>query len=175
MPTLPCSVQEWTSVQACGARNTINTILLTKSRSLGASATAQYCMLADRLAGLPGRRLCTWAQLDLSQCYNWTPIFFSFLYLLVMWSSCDHFVTYCSCDIYCSVTPIVLWPIVQGDSIVPVTPIVPGTLLFSFTISTGSLWPCSLRLDFLYLTVHRAIKSPFPHSSLVPSLSRYLL
>ena len=54
-------------------------------------------------------------------------------------------------------------------TIVPVMPIVLETLLFSFTISTGSLWLYSLRLDFLYLTVHRAIRSPFPHSSLVPS------
>ena len=67
MPTLPCSVEEWTSVQARGARNTINTILLTKSGSLRASATAQYCMLVDRLPGLPGHRPCTQAWLDLLQ------------------------------------------------------------------------------------------------------------
>ena len=103
---------------------------------------------------------------------NWPPFFFFFTFLyicLIMWSSCDHFVTYCSCDVHCSVMSIVLWPIVQVDSIVPVTPIVLVTLLFSFTISTGSLWPYSLGLDFLYFTVHRAIRAPFPHSSLVPS------
>ena len=90
-------------------------------------------------------------------------LFFYFLYSFsVMWSSCDHFVTYCSCDIHCSITSIVLWPIVQNDSIVPVMPIVLVTLLFSFTISTSSLWPYSLRLDFLYLMVLRAIRALSP-------------
>ena len=102
-------------------------------------------------------------------CYGLTPhfLFFTLLYsFLVMWSSCDHIVTHCSCDIYCSVTSIVLWPIVQGDSIVPVMPIVLVTLLFSNTISTSSLWPYSLRLDFLYLTVQTSNQSPFP--TLIP-------
>ena len=90
-------------------------------------------------------------------------LFLYFLYFLschviVMWSLCDLL----SCDIYCSVMSIVLWPIVQGDSIVPVTPIVLVTLLFSFTISTSSLWPYSLRPDFLYLMVLRAIRALFP-------------
>ena len=98
---------------------------------------------------------------------NWPPFsFFTFLYFfLVMWLSSDHFVTCCSCDIYCSVTSIVLWPIVQGDSIVPVMTV---TLLFSFTISTSRLWPYSLRLDFLYLTVQQCNQSPIPTLILCP-------
>ena len=93
---------------------------------------------------VPGRGIMLWN--------NPHFLFFYLLYLfLVMWSSCDHIVTHCSCDVYCSVTSIVLWPIVQGDSIVPVTLIIPVTLLFSFTISTSSLWPYSLRLDFCIL------------------------
>ena len=102
---------------------------------------------------------------------NWPPfsLFYFLYFFLIMWSSCDHFVIYCSCDVYCSVTSIVLWPIVQSDSIVPVMSIVLVTPLFSITISTSSLWPYSLRLDFLYRMVHRAIRVPFPHSSLVPS------
>ena len=63
------------------------------------------------------------------------------------YESCS--VTYCPCD-----------------AIVLVTFIVPVTLLFSFTISTGSLWPYSLRLDFLYLTVQTSNQSPFP--TLIP-------
>ena len=109
-------------------------------------------------------------------CYEMTPIFLYFLNsFLVMWLSCDHIVTHCSSDIYCSVTSIVLWPIVQGDSIVPGTPIVLVTLLFSFTISTDSLWPYSLRLDFCILWYRQAIRVLSPLSSLVPSLSRYSL
>ena len=61
------------------------------------------------------------------------------------------------------------WPIVQGDSIVPVTPIVPVTLLFSFTISTGSLWPYSLRLDFCILWYRQAIRALSPLSFPCPS------
>ena len=76
----------------------------------------------------------------------WNNHHFLLLYVLcsflVMWSSCDHIVT------YCSVTSIVLWPIVQGDSIVPVTPIVLVTLLFSNTISTSSVM-----IDLLLLVV----------------------
>ena len=103
------------------------------------------------------------------RCYETNPIF-SLLYLsLVMWSSCDHIVTHCSCDVYCSVMSIVLWPIVQGDSIVPVMAIVAVTLLFSITISTSSLWPYSLRLDFCILQYRQAIRVLFPLSSLVPS------
>ena len=64
------------------------------------------------------------------------------------------------------VTSIVLWPIVQGDSIVPVTPIILVTLLFSFTISTSSLWPYSLRLDFCILWYRQAIRALFP--TLIP-------
>ena len=113
-----------------------------------------------------------------AHCYKTTPIFcyFTFITLfLFMWSSCVHIVTYCSSDIYCSVTSIVLWPIVQGDSIVPVTVIVLVTQLFSFTISIGSLWPYSLRLDFCILRYRQAIRVLSPLSSLVPSLSRYSL
>ena len=110
---------------------------------------------------------------DVQECYKLTP--FSFFYLLVMWSSCDHFVTYCSCDIYCSVMSIVLWPIVQADSIVPVMPIILVILLFSFTISTSSIWPYTLRLDFLYLTVQQCNQRSFPTLILCPSLSKYLL
>ena len=102
-----------------------------------------------------------------TMCYEMTPIsFFTLLYFddsfLVMWSSCDHIVTHCTCDGYCSVMSIVLWPIVQGDSIVPVTPIVLVTLLFSFTISTSSLWPYSLRLDFCILRYRQAIRVLIP-------------
>ena len=48
--------------------------------------------------------------------------------------------------------------------------IVSVTLLFPYTISTSSLWPYSLRLDFLYLMVHRAIRPPFlTHPLSLPS------
>ena len=103
--------------------------------------------------------------LDFCIVTNWPPFsfYFTFFYfLLVMWSSYDYFVTYCSHDVHCSVTSIVLWPIVQGDTIVPVTPIVSVTLLFSFTISTSSLWPYSLRLDFCILQYRQAIRVLFP-------------
>ena len=49
-----------------------------------------------------------------------------------------------------------------SDSIVQVMAIVPVTLLFSFTISTGSLWPYSLRLDFCILWYRQAIRVLFP-------------
>ena len=102
------------------------------------------------------------------------PHFLVLYFFSIMWSSCDHMMTYCSCDVYCSVMSIVLWPNVQGDSIAPVTPIVPVTLLLLFTISTSSCWPYSLRLDFLYLTVHRAIRALSPLIP-CPLHSRYLL
>ena len=101
--------------------------------------------------------------------YDWNLISFSFS-LLVMWLSFDHSVTYCSSGTIVLVTPIVLWPIIQGDSFVPVMAIVLVTQLFSFTISTSCLWPYSLRLDFLYLTVHRAIRVLSPLSYLALSI-----
>ena len=52
--------------------------------------------------------------------------------------------------------------------------IVPVTLLLLFSISTSSCWPYSLRLDFLYLTVHRAIRALSPLIP-CPLHSRYLL
>ena len=61
---------------------------------------------------------------------------------------------------------IVLLPIVQGDSIVPVTAIVLVTLLFSYTISTSGLWLYSLRLDFCILQYRQAIRALFP--TLIP-------
>ena len=60
--------------------------------------------------------------------------------------------------------------IVQGDSIVPVTAIVLVTLLFPITISTSSLWPYSLRLDFCILRYRLAIRALFP--TLIPLSSR---
>src|SRR6266581_3775473 len=51
------------------------------------------------------------------------------------------------------VTTIVLVTHCSRDSIVLMTTIVVVTLLFCSTISTVRLWPYSLRLDFLYLTV----------------------
>ena len=77
------------------------------------------------------------------------PFSFYFTFCIsfsVTWSSCNHFVTYCSCDVYCSVTSIVLWPIVWGDSMVPVTTIVLVTIVLLY-----SLWPYDLRLDFCVL------------------------
>ena len=47
-------------------------------------------------------------------------------------------------------------------------PIVHVTLLFSFTTSTGSLWPYSLRLDFCILRYRQAIRVLSPLLSLVP-------
>ena len=107
---------------------------------------------------------------DLDSNLLWNDPHFLFftltLLFLIMWSSCDHIVTHCTCDGYCPVTSIVLWPIVQGDSIVPVTAIVLVTLLFSFTISTSSLWPYSLRLDFCILRYRQPIRVLFP--TLIP-------
>ena len=107
-----------------------------------------------------------------SPVMKWPPFSFSLTLLyfvdsfLVMWSSYDHIVTHCTCDGYCPVTSIVLWPIVQGDSIVPATAIVLVTLLFYFTISTSSLWLYSLRLDFCILRYRRAIRALIP--TLIP-------
>ena len=114
--------------------------------------------------------LHTWVTL----CYETAPIFLFFYFtfidsFLVMWLSCDHIVTHYTCDGYCSIPSIVLWPIVQGDSIVPVMAIVLVTLLFSFTISTSSLWPYSLRLDFCILWYRQAIRVLSPLSSPCPS------
>ena len=75
--------------------------------------------------------------------------------------SCDHhvitYVTYCSHDVY---HVYCMWPIVQVTFIVPVTSIV------LVTISTSSLWPYSLRLDFLHLMVQQCNQSPIP--TLIP-------
>ena len=104
----------------------------------------------------------------------WNNPHFLLLYFMfvnsfpVMWSSCDHIVTHCSCDGYCSITSIVLWPIVQGDSIVPVTPIVPVTLLFSFTISIG---PIASDLTFVSYGTDKQSES-FPHSHPLSSPSQ---
>ena len=97
-----------------------------------------------------------------------SPHFFFFTYFyfidsfLVMWSSCDHIVTYCTCDGYCSVTSIVLWPIVQGDSFVPVMAIVLVTLLFSLTICHGRTYFYLIFLYFIwiYLMKHSCL-SPY--------------
>ena len=110
------------------------------------------------------RLVWTFRLLWIAQLLRISPHFFSLLtftslwliscHVIVMWSHSDLL----CCDGYCSITSIVLWPIVQGDSIVPVTSIVSVTLLFSFTISTSSLWPYSLRLDFCILRYRQAIR-----------------
>ena len=93
----------------------------------------------------------------LTRCYETTPIFFSFHLLYSILSR----------------HVIVMW--LHSDSIVPVTPIVLVTPLFLFTISTSSLWPYSLRLDFCILWYRQAIRVLSPLSSLAPFHSRYSL
>ena len=107
-------------------------------------------------------------------CYEMTPIFFLLYFtyftschVSVMWPHCDSLFLW-----QLLFRHIVLWPIVQGDSIVPVTPIVLVTLLFSCTISTSSLWPYSLRLDFCILRYRQAIRAPFPTLIPCPLLSQ---
>src|SRR6266571_8175433 len=63
------------------------------------------------------------------------------------------YVTYFPCDVYCPFDSLFSGLIVLVTTIVVVTAIVLVTLLFCSTISTVCLWPYSLRLDFLYLTV----------------------
>ena len=97
-----------------------------------------------------------------------------------MWSHVITAVIYCPSDFIVQVIPIVsplsvspiyrsplfLWPIVSLWLYCSVMLIVLVTSLFSFTISTSSLWPYSLRLDFCILRYRQAIRVPFP--TLIP-------
>ena len=81
-------------------------------------------------------------------------------------------VTYCPCDMYCSCLLIghhCLSDLLSRWHYCPCDGYCLVPLLFSITIRTTSLWPYSLRLGFLYLTVHRAIRALYPLSSLVSS------
>ena len=71
-------------------------------------------------------------------------LYFLSVFLLVMWSSCDHFCDYCSCDVNCSITSIVCDP-----------------------LSKWHHCPYSLRVDFCILRYNNAIRA-LPHSHPLP-------
>ena len=126
------------------------------------------------------------------------PHFFSFTFLQVLISHviltyhvipCDHFCDplskwlYCPCDVHCSLMfhlhqfHLFIGHYCSSDYCslwlyCSVTLIVLVTLLFSFTISTSSFWPYSLRLDFCILQYRRAIRALSPLSSPCPFLSQ---
>ena len=119
-------------------------------------------------------------------CYKWTPIFLFFShmshydspYLLSHTSHYDSLpwvtMTPMYAFLWLTLTHYELYYVTYcpSDSIVLVTVIVPVTLLFSFTISTSSLWPYSLRLDFCILRHRQAIRVLSPLSSPCPLFSR---